>query len=253
MAKTRAARRGTVDPRELEKFSALAEEWWRTDGPFRQLHKLNPVRVAYARDRLAAHFRRDPLGRTPLRGLTILDVGCGGGLVAEPMARLGARVVGIDAAEANIAVARAHARDGKLAITYRRSSVESLARTGTRYDAILALEVIEHVGDLDVFLGACARLTAPGGALVLATLNRTLKSLALAVVLAEHVLGWVPRGTHDWRKFVRPDELGERLARHGVELREVSGVTYNPLTDSWGLAADAGVNYMAFAARVPRR
>ncbi len=248
-----AARSGhsTVDPEEIARFTALAEAWWDPDGKFRPLHRLNPTRIAFIRDRVAAHYDRDPLKARPLRGLTLLDVGCGGGLLSEPMARLGARVTGIDAAEKSIHIARAHAEQSGLSIDYRHATAEELAQDiipgGGGFDVVLNMEVVEHVANLDIFLAATSALVKPGGAMVVATLNRTAKAFALAVVGAEYVLGWLPRGTHDWRKFVRPSELAAGLRPHGGEIREFTGVAYNPITDKWSLSQDLSVNYMAFA------
>jgi 2-polyprenyl-6-hydroxyphenyl methylase/3-demethylubiquinone-9 3-methyltransferase len=238
---------GTVDADEVEKFGALAAEWWDPEGPMAPLFKLNPVRLAYVRDRLAAHFGRDPLADRPLADLAIVDVGCGGGLVSEPLCRLGATVTGIDAAEANVRAAARHAKEAGLTIDYRCQSVEDLAAEGTRFDAAVSLEVVEHVADPALFLGACADVVRPGGALVLATINRTAKAYALAIVGAEHVLRWLPRGTHDWRKFLRPSELAAGLRPHGATLRDLTGVAYNPVTGRWHLDRDLAVNYMAFA------
>lgn len=239
----------TVDPAEVARFAALAERWWDPEGEFRPLHRLNPVRLAYVRDRLIGHFGRDPRAMTPLDGLALLDVGCGGGLISEPMARLGARVTGIDAAERNIAIAIAHAAESGLAIDYRHATVEDLAAAGERFDAVLALEIVEHVADPDLFLAACGEVLKPGGALVVSTLNRTPKAFALAIVGAEYVLRWLPRGTHDWRKFLRPSELAAGLRRSGLELADLTGLAYNPLNDKWTMARDLDVNYMAFAVK----
>jgi 2-polyprenyl-6-hydroxyphenyl methylase/3-demethylubiquinone-9 3-methyltransferase len=239
----------TVDPAEVARFAALAERWWDPEGEFRPLHRLNPTRLAYVRDRLVGHFGRDPRALTPLEGLSLLDVGCGGGLLSEPMARLDARVTGIDAAGPNIAVAAAHAGESGLAIDYRHAAVEDLAEAGERFDVVLALEVVEHVADPDLFLAACGQVLKPGGALVLSTLNRTAKAFALAVVGAEYVLRWLPRGTHDWRKFMRPSELAAGLRRAGLDVVDLSGLAYNPLNDKWTLARDLDVNYMAFAVK----
>jgi 2-polyprenyl-6-hydroxyphenyl methylase/3-demethylubiquinone-9 3-methyltransferase len=235
----------SVDPDEVARFEAMAERWWDPDGPFRPLHKFNPVRLGFIRDRIAAHFGRDIRATRPFAGLSLLDIGCGGGLIAEPMARLGAAVTGIDAAPRNIAIASHHAAESGLAIDYRAITAEDLAATGAQYDIVLSLEIVEHVADLDAFLGACCRLAKPDGLLIVATLNRTAKSFALAVVGAEYVLRWLPRGTHDWRKFVRPSELARGLARHGATIAELAGVTYNPLADRWRIGRDLGVNYMA--------
>ena len=239
----------SVDPSEVAKFAALAEAWWDEAGDFAPLHKLNPTRIGFVRDRVAGRLGRDPLGPRPLAGLTLLDVGCGGGLLAEPMARLGAAVTAIDAAPRNIAVARLHAEQSGLAIDYRVAAAETLAAAGARFDVVLAMEVIEHVADRAAFLAACCAVLAPGGTMFLATLNRTLKAFALAVVGAEYLLRWLPRGSHDWRRFVRPSELAAGLRPYGVEIVELAGVAYSPLSDRWRLARDIDVNYMAMAER----
>jgi 2-polyprenyl-6-hydroxyphenyl methylase/3-demethylubiquinone-9 3-methyltransferase len=241
--------RSSVDDAEIARFAAMAEAWWDPDGKFRTLHKFNPPRLAFLRDRLCAHFGRPAGTLRPLDGLAILDVGCGGGLVSEPLARMGARVTGIDAAAENVAVARAHAEATGLAIDYRHATAEDLADAGARFDAVVALEVVEHVADLDAFLGACAAVTRPGGAMVVATLNRTAKAFAFAVVGAEYVLGWLPRGTHQWRKFVRPSELARALRARGLVLAELAGMRYEVLTDEWRLCDDLSVNYLAFATK----
>ena len=237
----------SVDPDEIARFAALADDWWDPGGKLTPLHKFNPTRVAFIADRAAAHFDRDLAAPRPLDGLLLADIGCGGGLLAEPMARLGARVTGIDAAERNIGVAAAHAASGGLDIDYRTATAEALAAAGERFDIVLNMEIVEHVADLDAFLGASVSLLAPGGMMVVATLNRTPKAFALAVVGAEYVLGWLPRGTHDWRKFVRPSELGAGLRRHGAHVSEIAGVGYNPLTGTWSLSRDLSVNYLAIA------
>jgi 2-polyprenyl-6-hydroxyphenyl methylase/3-demethylubiquinone-9 3-methyltransferase len=238
----------SIDPEEVAKFSAKAAEWWDPRGEFRPLHRLNPLRLAFIRDGVAARFGRDPLEERPLKGLTILDVGCGGGLLCEPLSRLGATVTGIDAAEENVAVAAVHAEESGLEIDYRCISAEALQQEGASFDAVVSMEVVEHVADVEGFLAACAGLVAPGGALALATLNRTPKSFALAIVGAEYLLRWLPRGTHDWRKFLKPSEIAAVLRGEGVELTEATGVAYNPLNDSWRLAPrDLEVNYMLLA------
>ena len=237
----------SVDPDEIARFAALADDWWDPDGTFRPLHKFNPTRVDFIRDRAARHFGRDADAPRPLDGLRLADVGCGGGLLSEPMARLGARVTGIDAAERTIAAAAAHAAAGGLEVDYRAATAEELAAASERFDIVLNMEIVEHVADLDAFLGASVSLVAPGGMMVVATLNRTAKAFALAVVGAEYVLGWLPRGTHDWRKFVRPSELGAGLRRHDAHISEITGIVYNPLTGIWSRSRDLSVNYMAVA------
>jgi 2-polyprenyl-6-hydroxyphenyl methylase/3-demethylubiquinone-9 3-methyltransferase len=250
---TRTAERptdSTVDEAETAKFAAMAEEWWDPDGKFAPLHKLNPVRLEFLRDRICDRFGRNGHGNRPLEGLALADVGCGGGLLSEPMARLGATVTGIDAGEKNIRIATAHAEAVGVEVEYRRDSVEAMAARGEAFDVVLNMEVVEHVADVDLFLGASAALVKPGGMMFLATLNRTLKAFGLAIVGAEYVLGWLPRGTHDWNKFVRPSELAAPLRHAGLEMTEITGVVYNPLKDKWSLAPkDLDVNYMAVAVR----
>ncbi len=243
-------RGGSVDRDEIARFGAMAEEWWDPRGKFRPLHKLNPVRLAFIRDRVAAHFGRDPLAERPLQDLRLVDVGSGGGLLAEPMARLGARVTGIDAAEPNVRMAGLHAAEGGLDIDYRFTDAEALAAAGERFDVVLNMEVVEHVADLGGFLDACCTLVRPGGVMVTATLNRTAKAFALAIVGAEYLLRWLPVGTHRWSKFVRPSELAAGLRAGGLDMVELTGVAYNPICDRWHLAPrDLDVNYMAFAAK----
>jgi len=227
----------------------MAEEWWDPRGKFRPLHRFNPVRLQFLKERLCRHFGRAPHGDRPLAGLRLLDIGCGGGLVAEPLTRLGAEVVGVDATARNIEVARLHAAESGLAIDYRHGAAEDLAGGKEAFDAVLALEIVEHVASVEAFVAAAASLTKPGGLLVVATLNRTLKAFALAVVGAEYVLGWLPKGTHDWRKFVRPSELEAAFRDAGLALSDITGVSYNPLLDRWSLGTDLDVNYLAVATK----
>ena len=249
MSKT-AARAGSVDPEELAKFSALAEAWWDPDGQFKPLHRLNPARLTFIRDRAAARFGRDPKAERPLAGLTVLDIGCGGGLLAEPMTRLGATVTGLDAAGESLQIARAHAAEQGLEIDYRQTTAEELAAEGAQYDLVLNMEVVEHVADVAGFMAAAGALTKPGGAMVVSTLNRTPKAFLLAIVGAEYLLRWLPPGTHDWRRFLRPSEVARMLRPAGLEVAEVCGLAYNPLTDAWRLAPrDTDVNYMLFAVK----
>jgi 2-polyprenyl-6-hydroxyphenyl methylase/3-demethylubiquinone-9 3-methyltransferase len=237
----------TVDEGEIERFSRIAEEWWDPNGKFAPLHRLNPTRLGYIRDRAAGHWQRDPLSGSPLQGLSLLDIGCGGGLLCEPMARLGAAVTGIDAAQRNIATARLHAEGQGLAIDYRETTAEALAAEGRQFDIVLALEIIEHVADVDLFLRSCGHLTKPGGLVFLSTLNRTAKAWALAIAGAEYLLRWLPRGTHDWKKFLKPSEVVRGLRSGGVETQEIVGVVYSPLSRAWSLnKRDLDVNYMLY-------
>ncbi len=243
----------TVYPAEVDRFDRLGAQWWDPQGPMRALHKFNPVRVAYLRELLAGHFStaanpRDWRAPAPLRGLKILDIGCGAGILSEPLARLGASMTSIDPARRNIEVAKEHAAKSNLAIDYRCISAEELP-AGSVFDAVLAMEVIEHVRDRARFLDRAALMVCPGGMLVAATLNRTLKSFAFAIVGAEYVLNWVPRGTHDWNHFVTPRELAKNLRAAGLRIKNETGVTYNPLTDTWQLSHDMAINYMMAAAR----
>ena len=240
----------TVDDAEVARFSAIAAEWWSPTGKFKPLHRFNPVRIDYVRDALCRRFGRDPAAERPLEGLRLVDIGCGGGLIAEPLARLGASVTGVDASERNIKTASIHARESRLVIDYRNTTAEALVAAGERFDAVLALEVIEHVADVPLFVSCCAELVAPGGLMVLATLNRTPKSYLMAIVGAEYVLRWLPRGTHDWKRFQKPSDLAAALRARGLEVRDLSGVVYNPLSDSFRLdARDISVNYLLTAER----
>ena len=239
------ARRATsISLKEVSHFSALAGEWWNPDGAFRILHRLNPLRVEYVKNQTRAHFVHKPDSSRPFQGLRILDVGCGGGLLAEPLVHLGAKVTGLDASSEAIAVAVRHAKTSGLSIEYRTGGVEDLAKGKERFDIITAFEIIEHVADLDSFLAAVARLLKPGGMLILATLNRTPQSFLLGIVAAEYVLGWVPCGTHQWTKFVRPSELVRRLEAQKITTLDLSGVTFDPLAGTFGLSKDnLRVNY----------
>ena len=245
---TSDAGRVTIDPEEVAKFTAMAADWWNPNGKFKPLHKFNPVRLAYIRDRLCKQFDRDPHSDKPLAGLRLLDIGCGGGLLSEPMARLGADMVGADAAEANIKTASLHAEAQGLKIDYRAITAEQLNADGEKFDAILNMEVIEHVANPQAFMTACAGMVKPDGIMFLATLNRTAKSFALAIVGAEYVLRWLPRGTHDWHKFITPQELDIMAAKAGMDTVTSTGVSFNPLTDKWRQTGDMSVNYMAVVA-----
>lgn len=239
----------SIDEAEVARFSALAADWWNPRGKFKPLHRFNPVRLGYLRDRLVAHFRREPGATQPLAGLKLLDIGCGGGLLAEPLTRLGAQVTGIDASRTTIEVARLHAAQMGLTIDYRETTAEALQAAGERFDVVLNMEVVEHVADRPAFLRAAAGLLNPGGVMVVATLNRTTQSYAMAIVGAEYILGWLPRGTHDWRKFVKPQELTAELEAAGLTIFEVTGVGYSPFADRWRLGTDTGVNYMVMATK----
>jgi 2-polyprenyl-6-hydroxyphenyl methylase/3-demethylubiquinone-9 3-methyltransferase len=239
--------RSTIDAGEVERFSALAAEWWNPNGKFRPLHKFNPVRLAYIRDQIAARFGRDSHAARPFEGLRILDIGCGGGLLCEPMARLGAEVVGADASEINIEVARLHAAEAGVEVDYRATTAEALADAGETFDVILNMEVVEHVADIDLFIGKCADMVKPDGIMFVATINRTLKALGLAIVGAEYLLRWLPRGTHQYGRLVRPEELERALSNAGMVITDRTGVIYNPLADRWQRSRDMDVNYMVLA------
>jgi len=240
----------TVDAAEVARFSRLAGQWWDPDGEMAVLHKFNPVRLAYIRDAACRRFDRDPRQLGCLAGLRILDIGCGGGILCEPLARLGAAMVGVDPSAANIEAARRHAAAGALAIDYRASTADALAAAGERFDLVLAMEVVEHVSDAGLFVRRCADMVKPGGLMIAATLNRTLKSFALAIVGAEYVLRWLPRGTHRWERFVTPDELEIAFEKAGLRVAGRAGVVYRPLADRWQLSSDTDVNYMMAAEKV---
>lgn len=237
----------TIDEAEVARFSRLAAEWWNPHGKFGVLHKFNPVRLKYIRDEALSRFSRPPASLKPFEGLRLLDIGCGGGLLSEPMARMGFDVVGADASEKNIKTASVHAKEQGLGIDYRHTTAEDLAKANERFDVILNMEVIEHVADMNLFLTSCAAMLKPGGIMFVATINRTAKSYALAIVGAEWILGWIPRGTHDWSKFIKPMELDTALSRVGLNARNETGVMYNPLTSQWLTTSDTDVNYMLVA------
>ena len=240
----------SIDPAEVERFSRMAAEWWDPQGKFAPLHKFNPVRLGFIRDQALARFGRDARARKPFEGLTLLDIGCGGGLLSEPMTRLGFQVTGVDASERNIGTASTHAAEHGLSIDYRCSTAEALEADGAGpYDVILNMEVIEHVADPGDYLRTCGRLLAPGGLMIVATLNRTLKALVLAKVGAEYVLRWVPAGTHDWSKFLKPDELRGFLSGEALAVDGPFGVAYDPLGGRWVRSADCDINYMMTVTR----
>ncbi len=252
----------TIDPEEVARFSALAEDWWDPAGPMRPLHRLNPTRLAYIRDRIAGHFGHETNKPEPLKGLGILDIGCGAGLVAgapgrgggggaAPRGGRGAEVTGIDPADANIAAARVHAEESGLVVDYRATTAEALAAADAAFDAVLILEVVEHVADVPLFVASVAKLVRPGGLVVASTINRTLKAFALAIVGAEYVLRWLPRGTHSYDRLVTPSELAAAFGAAGLVATDETGVVYVPLADRWRLSSDTDVNYMMTATRPP--
>jgi len=234
----------TIDPAEVAKFEAMAAEWWDLNGKFKPLHMMNPCRLGYITQQIAAHFNRDLTESKPLKGLRLLDIGCGGGLLSEPMARLGATVVGADAAEGNIPVAQVHADQQGLKIDYRHTTAEALADAGEQFDVVLNMEVVEHVSDPQAYLNACQQLLKTGGIMLCSTINRNLKSYAMAIVGAEHIMRWLPKGTHEWNKFITPDELCDLIKRAGLEPINRTGFVFNPLSWSWSLSdRDLSVNY----------
>jgi 2-polyprenyl-6-hydroxyphenyl methylase/3-demethylubiquinone-9 3-methyltransferase len=239
----------SLNPEEVERFNALANTWWDTTGSMGMLHKLNPARLLFIRDTICAHFNRNPKMPRPYSGLDILDVGCGGGIVCEPMARLGALVTGIDPAEDNITVAQNHANAQQLSITYLPVTVETLTQEQAQFDVVLALEVIEHVANPEHFVQACAQVLKPNGIMIIATLNRTSASFALAIVGAEYILGWLPKGTHSWSAFVTPDELTTWLSGAALLPKSETGMVYHPLADRWKLSSNMQVNYMMSAVK----
>jgi 2-polyprenyl-6-hydroxyphenyl methylase/3-demethylubiquinone-9 3-methyltransferase len=241
----------TVDDDEVARFSALADEWWDPRGKMAPLHKLNPVRLRYIRDVVCRHFARNAKVLDCLSGLRLLDIGCGAGILSEPLARIGGQVVAVDPSAANIAAAKLHAKENEVAVDYRTGTAEALADAGESFDVVLAMEVVEHVADVNLFVRRCADMVRPGGLMVVATINRTLKSFALAIVGAEYVLRWLPRGTHQWDKFVTPDELEIAMELGGLTSTDERGVIYNLLADRWELSTDTDVNYMVLAEKAP--
>jgi len=240
----------SVNPEEISHFASMAETWWDPKGPFKPLHKLNPTRIAFVKDQICTHFDRDPLADRPLEGLRILDIGCGGGLLSEPIVRLGATVVGADAAEKNIKTAKVHAEQMGLNIDYRFITAEQLAEQGEKFDVILNMEVIEHVADISSFLFACQQLLTNDGCMTLSTINRTLKSWAMAIAGAEYIMRWLPIGTHDWNKFLKPSELCDATMQSGLTIESLKGMVYNPIAATWSLDDhDYSVNYLAFAVK----
>lgn len=241
----------TVDRQEVERFEALGESWWDEKGAMRPLHKLNPVRLGYIRDAVCRQMRRDSSVVRPLKGLTLADIGCGGGLVAEPLCRMGAAVTGIDAGEENIKVAHTHARRHGLEIDYKATTVEALAHTGKTFDVVTALEIVEHVANPDLFIASCCKILKKDGVLVMSTLNRTAKSFALGIVAAEYIMRWLPAGTHDWKKFMKPSEMAQAMEENDCAVIDAQGLVYNPLTSAFSLSkSDLAVNYLMTAVKL---
>lgn len=237
----------TINDDEVARFAAMADQWWDPKGKFKPLHKFNPVRLAYIRSQIIDHFRLEGTKRAPFEGLKVLDIGCGGGLLCEPMTRLGATVSGVDAAERNIRVAQIHAEQSGLQIDYRATTSETMAAAGEQYDVVLNMEVVEHVADVPLYLKSCADLVKPGGLMFVATINRTAKAFAFAIVGAEYVLRWLPKGTHSYNKFITPEEITAQLTRNGMQIKDKTGVTFSPLQDEWRKSRDMAVNYMLLA------
>lgn len=247
---TASAKRSTVNDEEIRQFDALGDKWWDPQGPMRPLHRLNPVRLDYIRRAICQHFDRDPQAIKVLDGLCVADIGCGGGIVAEPLCRMGGDVTGIDAGKENIRIAKAHAKESGLKIDYRATTVEAVAAAGEKFDIVTALEVVEHVDDLGLFMASCCKIVKKDGLIILSTLNRTPKSFLLGIVAAEHVLRWLPVGTHNWKKFVKPSELARELDDHGFKVGDITGLTFNPLKNQFALDPDdIAVNYLLTATR----
>jgi len=240
----------TIDEAEIAKFTAMAAEWWSPTGKFKPLHKFNPVRLTYIKEKVCETFDRDVKDPKAFRGLRFLDIGCGGGLLCEPMARLGAEVLGADASETNIEVAKIHAEQSGVEIDYRAMTSEALEADGEKFDVILNMEVVEHVADVNLFMSSCARMVKPGGLMFVATINRTAKANALAIFMAENVLRWLPKGTHQYEKLVRPEEIETPIVAEDMTVIDQTGVFYNPLTDRWNKSRDMDVNYMMLARKV---
>ncbi|WP_455482234.1 bifunctional 2-polyprenyl-6-hydroxyphenol methylase/3-demethylubiquinol 3-O-methyltransferase UbiG [Bartonella sp. B35(2025)] len=239
----------TIDQSEIDRFSRIAAEWWNPQGKFRPLHKFNPTRIAYIKEKICLIFNRNPVASMPFEGLKLLDIGCGGGLLCEPMARLGATVIGADAAQTNIEVAKIHAAQNGLSIDYRTTTAEILADEGEQFDVILNMEVVEHVADIHLFMTATAKMLKPQGLMFVSTLNRTWKAWGLAIIGAEYILHWLPKGTHDYKKFLKPQELKTFLSKNTLTVIDEIGITYNPLNDSWNRSKNMDINYMLLAKR----
>lgn len=244
------SKRSTVNAEEIRQFDDIGDKWWDTSGPMKPLHRLNPVRLEYMRRMVCEHFDRDPAALKVLSGLKIADIGCGGGLVTEPFCRLGGDVTGVDAGKENIRVAKAHAKAMKLDIDYQATTVEALAKAGKKFDVVTALEIVEHVDDVELFVKSCCKIVKKNGLIIMSTLNRTPKSFMLGIVAAEYMLRWLPTGTHNWKKFLKPSELARELEDNGMKVTNICGLVYNPLTQQFGLdKKDLGVNYLMAAVR----
>lgn len=239
----------TASDAELAKFHAMADAWWDPNGKFKPLHQFNPVRIDFIREHMVRHFKCDPTSDRPFQGLKLLDIGCGGGLLCEPFSEMGFEVTGIDAVAKNIGTAEAHSQKSGVPVSYRVAMPEDLVNEGQVFDAVLTMEIVEHVADVDLFWQTVSQLVRPGGAMASATLNRTLRSLALAKFAAEYVLRWLPPGTHDWRKFQKPSELSADLRRVGFTIDSIEGVSFNPLVQTWRRSSDVGMNYLVFASK----
>ena len=242
----------SVDEAEIARFAAIAEDWWDPNGKFKPLHQLNPVRLGYIRRHFCGHFDRDSRSNSALTDLKVLDIGCGGGLLSEPLARQGALTTGIDPSEKTIRIARTHARQSGSAVTYEATTVEAMVAGGRRFDAVIAMEVVEHVNDVGEFVAACAALVRPGGLFLASTINRTLKAYAFAILGAERIMRWLPAGTHQYQKLVRPEELEKAAVAGGLSVLDKTGMVYHPLSGEWRLSPDLDVNYLIAAEKPPR-
>jgi 2-polyprenyl-6-hydroxyphenyl methylase/3-demethylubiquinone-9 3-methyltransferase len=250
VTKEKKIKNSTIDQNEHDKFYQMAEEWWDPNGKFKTLHKFNPVRITFIREKIITHFKINSSNKKPFNKIKLLDVGCGGGLLCEPMSKLGANVTGIDIVEKNIKTAAAHAEVNQLPIKYLVNTVEELAEKKTKYDVILNMEVIEHVSDVSLFIRSCSDLLSENGIMIFASLNRTLISYGLAIIGVEYILGWLPKGTHDWNKFITPDELKVLFKSNELKIDELKGVKYNPIFDSWKISDDLSVNYIGFSTKI---
>ena len=243
--------KSSIDPIEMEKFRAMANEWWDPEGKFKPLHKINPLRIEYIRDNASQHFNLDKNSLSSFSGLKVLDIGCGGGLLCEPMARLGATVTGIDVLSENIEIAKIHSEETSLSIKYRQATIEELVSENMEFDIILNMEVVEHVANIEDFLDNCASSVSPNGLLFFSTLNRTPKSFLLAIIGAEYILRWLPRGSHDWKKFIKPSEITNFLSKAEIDVRDLTGVTFNPINGLWDANSnDLEVNYMGYGKKI---